>query len=347
MAPKQRNIRKKRALAEEEEDEQQQQPGPEQASEQQGDAGTSEAAAAPPVASIQDLKLLQKLRKRGQGISAAELAASRAADAAAEQEQQNELMEAYVKAQQGGGGAAGGLLSEEQQMERYVEAEVARRLGKSAGADGEGGAAAEARRRREAEEKALYAVPEELKVGAVGGGRGAVGRSGLLWRCGCWMWLLVCALCGAQGSMQDAARAAPRVVSSPTTHSPAPPPHQPILSCIHPPSPQRHPRPTTATQATLKNEVSLPGMNAAISEVAVSREAQLKRIEQAEAMKRALLERDAGAWCACCLAAFVRFVWGAVVCCALFPLFHGLLLVKQRALAGAHGRPFSPPSLLP
>lgn len=49
-----------------------------------------------------------------------------------------------------------------------------------------------------------------------------------------------------------------------------------------------------APQATLKNEVSIPGLNTAITEVEVSKEAKLKKIEQTEAIKRRLLEQDAG-----------------------------------------------------
>jgi hypothetical protein len=134
MPPKQRNIRKKRTLEEEE------------AADGEAAEGEVEKAA------LEDLKLLHKQRKRTAGIHSSALAASRA-DEDDLAEQDNELMESYVKAQ---GGAA--IMTEEQHMERYVEQEVARRLGKSVD-DLQGAPSAQER-----EELALYEVPEELKV---------------------------------------------------------------------------------------------------------------------------------------------------------------------------------------
>ena len=131
---KQRNIRKKRALEDEEE-------GPE--------AGEAEPEVQKAV--LEDIKLLQKQRKRTTGISSSALAASRADDA--DLDEGNELMESYVKAQ---GGAA--VMTEEQHMERFVELEVARRLGKQVDDLTREPSA------REREEQALYEVPAELKV---------------------------------------------------------------------------------------------------------------------------------------------------------------------------------------
>lgn len=129
---KQRNIRKKRLLEEEEQD---------------GAAGEEVEKSA-----LEDLRLLQKLRKRTAGIHSSALAASRAGDADLD-EQDNELMEAYVKAQ---GGQA--VLTEEQHMERYVEQEVAKRLGKQVDD------LQRAPSKQERDELALYEVPDELKV---------------------------------------------------------------------------------------------------------------------------------------------------------------------------------------
>jgi hypothetical protein len=142
MPPKQRNIRKRRALEEEDEE---------------AAAGDGEQAAAEEVekAALEDLKLLQKMRKRSAGISSAALAASRAGEADLEL-QENELMEAYVK---GEGEAQTQVLTEEQHMERYVEQEVAKRLGKADGDDLERATSA-----REREEMSLFEVPNELKV---------------------------------------------------------------------------------------------------------------------------------------------------------------------------------------
>ncbi len=101
---------------------------------------------------LEDLKLLQKLRKRTVGIHSSVLAASRADEGDLDDEQ-NELMEAYVKAQ---GGAA--MMTEEQHMERFVELEVAKRLGRTVDELERGPSA------REQEELALYDVPAALKV---------------------------------------------------------------------------------------------------------------------------------------------------------------------------------------
>ncbi|KAI8466350.1 MAG: hypothetical protein J3K34DRAFT_433935 [Monoraphidium minutum] len=183
MPPKQRNIRKKRAL---EEDEGEAAAG----ADGEGPAEEIEKAA------LEDLKLLQKMRKRTAGIHSSALAASRAGDADLDDE--NELMESYVKAQ---GGQA--VFTEEEHMERYVEEEVAKRLGKQVDE------LQHAHSMREREELALYEVPDDLK-------------------------------------------------------------------------------------ASLKNEVSIPGLNTAITEVEVSKEARLRKIEETEAVKRRLLEQDAG-----------------------------------------------------
>lgn len=138
MAPKQRNIRKKRTLEEEE---------PEAAQGADGEATQQEIEKA----ALEDLKLLHKMRKRTAGIHSSALAASRAGDADLDDE--NELMEAYVKAQ---GGQA--VMTEEQHMERYVEQEVAKRLGRQVDELQRAPSA------REREELALYEVPDELKV---------------------------------------------------------------------------------------------------------------------------------------------------------------------------------------
>ncbi|GBF87931.1 hypothetical protein Rsub_00643 [Raphidocelis subcapitata] len=177
---KQRNIRKKRTLEEEEEG-----------------AGAAGAAEEVEKAALEDLKLLQRQRKRAAGIHSSALAASRAGEDD-QDEADNELMEAYVKAQ----GGASAVLTEEQHMERFVEQEVAKRLGKQVDELARAPSAAER------EEQALYEVPAELK-------------------------------------------------------------------------------------AVLKQEVSIPGLNTAITEVEVSREARLRRIEETEAVKRRLLDRDA------------------------------------------------------
>jgi hypothetical protein len=65
------------------------------------------------------------------------------------------------------------------------------------------------------------------------------------------------------------------------------------------PTPRKtpHSRPPPP-QANLKNEVSIPGLNTAITEVEVSKEAKLRKIEETEAVKRRLLEQDAGWWVA-------------------------------------------------
>ena len=107
MSGKQRNLRKRRATEEDPED---------------GDAANE-----PEVHSttLEDLKLLQKQRKRITGVDAAALA-TRGGEGANGNPEDNELMEAYVKAQGGQN-----ILDEQTHMQKYVEQELARRLGKS------------------------------------------------------------------------------------------------------------------------------------------------------------------------------------------------------------------------
>jgi len=248
MPPKQRNIRKKRTLEEEE-------------------AADGDAVPEVEKETLEDLKLLQKQRKRTVGIHSSALAASRAGEADLG-EQDNDLMEAYVKEQTGQA-----ILTEEQHMERFVELEVAKRLGKQV--DDLTGAPS-ARERAELE---LYDVPEALKVRM----RGA------------------CALQPPSShltAMRSDARAACTMSRDgcrgrrPTDRFRC---FSMLRTPLHPPTPTTPPPPQS--QAQLKSEVSIPGLNAALTEVEVSKEARLRKIEETEAMKRKLLERDAG-WCA-------------------------------------------------
>jgi hypothetical protein len=110
---------------------------------------------------LEDLKAVQKLRKRTAGINAGALAsgqssgdadAQAAAEAAASMAD-NELMDAYVRAQ----GAKSALQDEEAHMQQFVERELAKRLGKDLN-DG-----AQQLSKHELEEQELYAVPEAFK----------------------------------------------------------------------------------------------------------------------------------------------------------------------------------------
>jgi hypothetical protein len=110
---------------------------------------------------LEDLKAVQKLRKRTAGINAGALASgtsgdadAQAAAAAAASMADNELMDAYVRAQ----GAKSALQDEEAHMQQFVERELAKRLGKDLN-DG-----AQQLSKHELEEQELYAVPEALKA---------------------------------------------------------------------------------------------------------------------------------------------------------------------------------------
>jgi hypothetical protein len=131
MSGKQRNLRKKRAL------------------EEDGDGEQPEVHKD----SLEDLKLLQKQRKRLSGVDAAALARASEDAGAGGQEHRSELMEAYVKAD-----SRNSLLDEEAHMKKYVERELAKRLGRSID-EGE-----QALSQAELEEQELYRMPEGLEA---------------------------------------------------------------------------------------------------------------------------------------------------------------------------------------
>ena len=135
---KQRNLRKKRDREEDED--------------------ATEAADELKRDNLEDIKLVQKLRKRSAGIDAGALALKAAshAEAAAEDDvdEDNELMDSYVKAQ----GNQSAFLDEEKHMEQFIEQELARRLGKSVD-DG-----SQKLSKQELEEQELYKVPEAFKA---------------------------------------------------------------------------------------------------------------------------------------------------------------------------------------
>jgi hypothetical protein len=135
---KQRNLRKKRDREEEDD--------------------PAEAAEELKRDHLEDIKLVQKLRKRSAGIDAGALAlksAKQAETAAAdEDDDDNDLMESYVKAQ----GNQSAFLDEEKHMEQFIEQELARRLGKTVD-DG-----SQKLSKQELEEQELYKVPEAFKA---------------------------------------------------------------------------------------------------------------------------------------------------------------------------------------
>lgn len=182
---KQRNLRKKRALEDDPED---------------AATAADEAAAAEVKADLlHGLKLLQKQRKRTAGIDASKLVPAAADDGDGFGD--NELMDAqYVKAE---GTAKSQILDEETHMQRYIESQLAARLGKQVD-EGQ-----QRLSRQQQEELELYRLPEGL-------------------------------------------------------------------------------------QASLTQEVSLPGMMTAITEVEVSKESKMAQIEATEAVKAALLAKKAG-----------------------------------------------------
>eukprot|EP00879_Flechtneria_rotunda_P029117 GHRR01031385.1.p1 GENE.GHRR01031385.1~~GHRR01031385.1.p1 ORF type:complete len:166 (+),score=64.79 GHRR01031385.1:316-813(+) len=133
---KQRNLRKKRSFEEPEDDE-----------------------ITPEVQKelLEDLKLLQKQRKRVAGVDVSKLIA--ATTAAADEEgtgtADNELMDAqYVKAE---GTAKSQILDEETHMQMFVERELARRLGRSVDEN------EQKLSKQQQEELELYRLPEGLQ----------------------------------------------------------------------------------------------------------------------------------------------------------------------------------------
>lgn len=130
---KQRNIRKRRALDDEDAE------------------GVEEEVHRE---TLEDLKLLQKQRKRLAGVAAADLARSEGDGSGLGAEAlHTDLMEAYVKAE-----AGRGLQDEEEHMRKYIEKEVATRLGRRLD-EGEVQLS-----KAELMERELYTVPEELQV---------------------------------------------------------------------------------------------------------------------------------------------------------------------------------------
>jgi hypothetical protein len=161
---KQRNLRKKRPAEDEPED---------------GDDGTPEVKKE----LLQDLKLLQKLRKRTAGVDANKLipAAEYDEDEAAD----NELMDAqYVKAVEDNRSQ---ILDEKVHMEQFVERELARRLGKAVD-EGE-----QHLSKQERQERELYQMPEGFEVGVLstGSARAVLGGSGL----SCCAGVVLCSSC--------------------------------------------------------------------------------------------------------------------------------------------------------
>jgi hypothetical protein len=134
---KQRNLRKKRPAEDEAADD--------------GDDGAPEVQKE----LLQDLKLLQKQRRRVAGVDASKLVP--AADYDEDEAADNELMDAqYVKAVENNKSQ---ILDEKVHMEQFVERELARRLGKTVD---EGG---EHLSKQEKQERELYQMPEGFEVG--------------------------------------------------------------------------------------------------------------------------------------------------------------------------------------
>jgi len=133
---KQRNLRKKRPAEEE----------------------ADEAADGTPEVQqdlLQDLKLLQKQRKRVAGVDANKLVPAAAA-ADDDEAEDNELMDAqYVKAVENNKSQ---ILDETVHMEQFVERELARRLGKTVD-EGE-----QQLTKLEQRERELYRMPEGFEV---------------------------------------------------------------------------------------------------------------------------------------------------------------------------------------
>ena len=107
---------------------------------------------------LQDLKLLQKTRKRVAGVDTTKLVPAATSDDDAEAD--NELMDAqYVKAVETNRSQ---ILDEKVHMEQFVERELARRLGKTVD-DGE-----QQLSKLEKQERELYKMPEGFEVGSRG-----------------------------------------------------------------------------------------------------------------------------------------------------------------------------------
>lgn len=107
---------------------------------------------------LKDVQLLQKHRKRTGGLRAEALATGNGQRlGASEADEPTELMGAYVKA-----APLEGISTNEDDphMKQYIDAEVVKRLGKSADASNEDEGPEARRRKLELE---LYAVPEEYK----------------------------------------------------------------------------------------------------------------------------------------------------------------------------------------
>lgn len=138
MSSKQRNVRKRRV----EEDEN----------------GDDSAAEQLHKDNLQDIKLIQKQRKRLAGIDATTFTATPAGTAVddpatAVDDDGNELMETYVKEQ-----AANNVLDEEAHMQQFIQKELAKRLGKRIDSD------EQQLSKQELEDQELYRVPDGLKV---------------------------------------------------------------------------------------------------------------------------------------------------------------------------------------
>eukprot|EP00878_Enallax_costatus_P036735 GHUV01041281.1.p1 GENE.GHUV01041281.1~~GHUV01041281.1.p1 ORF type:complete len:156 (+),score=42.55 GHUV01041281.1:342-809(+) len=106
---------------------------------------------------LEDLKLLQKQRKRVAGVDASKLVPAATSDADEDDlAAENEVMQAqYVKAE---GTAKSQILDEEAHMQQFVERELAKRLGKAV--DG----SEHKLSKQEREELELYKLPEGFQV---------------------------------------------------------------------------------------------------------------------------------------------------------------------------------------
>jgi hypothetical protein len=136
---KQRNLRKKRPAEDEADD---------------ADEGAQEVQKE----LLQDLKLLQKQRKRAAGIDANKLVPAAASDD--DEAADNELMDAqYVKAV---ADTKSQIMNEKTHMEQFVERELARRLGKTVD-EGE-----QKLTKQERQERELYQMPEGFEVSCGG-----------------------------------------------------------------------------------------------------------------------------------------------------------------------------------
>jgi hypothetical protein len=132
---KQRNLRKKRPAEDEADD---------------ADEGAQEVQKE----LLQDLKLLQKQRKRVAGIDANKLVPAAASDD--DEAADNELMDAqYVKAV---ADTKSQIMDEKTHMEQFVERELARRLGKTVDEGGQN------LTKQERQERELYQMPEGFEV---------------------------------------------------------------------------------------------------------------------------------------------------------------------------------------